>query len=65
MSIAIDHDAPELVRHHNQSLRRERDRLERPEHHMRPIRVREYWRPPGATDDAVPKELEFALSRPR
>lgn len=39
-----------------------REWLERPENYLRPIRIREYWRPSGAEDDEVPQELELALS---
>jgi ribosome-associated translation inhibitor RaiA len=58
-------DALELVLHGNQISQHQREWLERPENYLRPVRVREYWRPPGVEDDEVPKELEPALAAPR
>ena len=58
-------DPLELVLHDNQISQQQRNRLERPENYLRPIRIREYWRPPGVQDDAAPQELELALSQPR
>jgi ribosome-associated translation inhibitor RaiA len=55
-------DALELVLHGNQISQHQREWLERPENYLRPVRVREYWRPPGVEDDEVPKELERALA---
>ena len=58
-------DALELVLDGNQISQRQREWLERPENYLRPIRIREYWRPPGVEDDEVPQELELALAAPR
>ena len=57
-------DALELVLHDNQISQQQREWLERAENYLRPIRIREYRRPPGE-DDEVPQELELALSRSR
>jgi ribosome-associated translation inhibitor RaiA len=43
----------------------QRERPERPENELRPIRVREYWRPPAAGDDEAPRELESRAPWPR
>lgn len=58
-------DALELVLHDNQISQQQRNRLERPENYLRPIRIREYWRPPGVQDDEAPQELELAASQPQ
>lgn len=58
-------DALELVLDGNQISQQQREWLERPENYLRPIRIREYWRPPGVEDDEVPQELEPALAAPR
>ena len=55
----------ELVLKDNQISLHQRKMLERPENYLRPIRVREYWRPPGVEDHEVPEELERALAVPR
>jgi ribosome-associated translation inhibitor RaiA len=39
----------------------QREMLERPENYLRPIRMRESWRPPGAGDYAVPDQLVHAF----
>jgi ribosomal subunit interface protein len=57
--------ALELVLYDNQISQQQRDWLERPENYMRPINIREYWRPPGVEDDEGPQEVAFALSQPR
>ena len=58
-------DALELVLDGNQISQQQREWLERPENYLRPIRIREYWRPPGVDDDEAPQELEPALAAPR
>ena len=58
-------DTLELVLHDNWISEQQREWLERPENYLRPIRIREYWRPPGVEDDEVPQELEPALAAPR
>jgi hypothetical protein len=58
-------DALELVLDGNQISQQQREWLERPENYLRPIRIREYWRPSGVEDDEVPQELEPALAAPR
>ena len=58
-------DALELVLDGNQISQQQREWLERPENYLQPIRIREYWRPPGVEDDEVPQELEPALAAPR
>jgi hypothetical protein len=58
-------DALELVLDGNQISQQQREWLERPENYLRPIRIRELWRPPGVEDDEVPQELEPALAAPR
>ena len=58
-------DALTLVLDGNQISQQQREWLERPENYLRPIRIREYWRPPGVEDDEVPQELEPALAAPR
>jgi ribosome-associated translation inhibitor RaiA len=55
----------EIVLKDNQISLHQRKMLERPENYLRPIRVREYWRPPGVEDNQVPEELEPALAAPR
>ena len=55
----------ELVLNDNQISQQQREWLERPENYMRPIHIREYWRPPGVEDDEIPEALELALPRPR
>lgn len=55
----------ELVLKDNQISQWQREWLERPENYMRPIHIREYWRPSGVEDDEMPEELELALARPR
>ena len=57
--------ALELLLDGNQISQQQREWLERPENYLRPIRIREYWRPPGVEDDEVPQELEPALAAPR
>ena len=58
-------EALELVLDDNKISQTQREWLERPENYLRPVRVREYWRPPGVEDDEVPKELEPAWAAPR
>jgi ribosome-associated translation inhibitor RaiA len=54
--------ALELVLDGNRISQHQREMLERPENYLRPIRIREYWRPPGAEEDAFPEELAHALA---
>ena len=56
--------ALEIVLDDNRIAQQQREWLERPENYLRPVRVREYWRPPGVEDNEVPKELEPALAAP-
>ena len=60
-----DASALEIVLDDNRISQHQREWLERPENYLRPIRVREYWRPPGVEDDQMPDELEPALLAPR
>jgi ribosome-associated translation inhibitor RaiA len=55
----------ELELQDNQISLHQRKMLERPENYLRPIRVREYWRPPGVDDNEAPEELEPAFAAPR
>ncbi len=48
----------EILLDDNRISRQQRELMERPEHYLRPIRAREYWRPPGIDDNEVPGELE-------
>jgi ribosome-associated translation inhibitor RaiA len=49
------HDrALELVLDEGRLSQRQREMLERPENDLRPVRVRERWKPPGAEDEDVP-----------
>jgi ribosome-associated translation inhibitor RaiA len=64
-AVAAGPQALELVLDDNKISQNQREWLERPENYLRPVRVREYWRPPGVEDDEVPKELEPALALPR
>jgi ribosome-associated translation inhibitor RaiA len=54
--------ALEIVLDGNSISQQQREMLERPEHYLRPVRVREYWRPPGTDEDTVPGELAEALT---
>jgi ribosome-associated translation inhibitor RaiA len=54
-----------LVLNDNQISQQQREWLERPKNYMRPICIREYWRPPRVEDDEMPEELQLALPRPR
>jgi ribosome-associated translation inhibitor RaiA len=58
-------DTLELVLDDNKISQHQREWLERPANYLRPVRVREYWRPPRVEDDEVPKELEPVLTAPR
>jgi hypothetical protein len=51
-------DAREILLDDNRISRHQRELMERPENYLRPIRVREYWRPPGIDDNELPEELE-------
>jgi ribosome-associated translation inhibitor RaiA len=53
--------AIEIVLDGNRISQHQREMLERPENYLRPVRIREYWRPPGAEEDALPEELAHAL----
>jgi ribosome-associated translation inhibitor RaiA len=53
--------ALEIVLDRNRISQHQRGMLERPENYTRPLRVREYRRPPGVEDDASPEELTQAL----
>ena len=57
----LEPDVPELVLRDNKISLQQRKRLERPENYLRPIRIREYWRPPKVEDDEVPQELLTAI----
>jgi ribosome-associated translation inhibitor RaiA len=58
-------EALEMVLDDNRISQHQRELMERPENYLRPIRVHEYWRPPGVDDNEVPEELEPALAAPR
>jgi ribosome-associated translation inhibitor RaiA len=47
----------EIVLDDNRISQQQRRLLERPENYLRPVRVGEYWRPPGVEDVALPEEL--------
>ena len=49
--------ALEIVLDGNTLSRHQREMLERPEHYLRPVHIREYWRPPDAEEDTLPEEL--------
>ena len=55
-------DALEIVLDGNRISQHQREMLERPENYLRPVRIREYWRPPGVEEDTLPEELEHALA---
>lgn len=57
----VSPDPLDLVLRDNKISLQQRKRLDRPENYLRPIRIREYWRPPGADDDEVPQELLTAI----
>jgi hypothetical protein len=38
----------------NRISHHQRELLARPENHLRPVRVRERWKPPGAEDEDAP-----------
>jgi hypothetical protein len=52
--------ALEIVLDGNRISQQQREMFERPETYLRPVRIREYWRPPGE-EDALPEELAHAL----
>jgi ribosome-associated translation inhibitor RaiA len=54
--------ALEIVLDGNSISQQQREMLERPEHYLRPVRVREYWRPPDTDEDTFPEELAHALT---
>jgi hypothetical protein len=54
--------ALEIVLDGNRISQHQREMLERPENYLRPVRIREYWRPPGAEEDAFPEEPAHALA---
>jgi hypothetical protein len=54
--------ALEIVLDGNRISQHQREMLERPENYLRPVRIREYWRPPRAEEDAFPEELAHALA---
>jgi ribosome-associated translation inhibitor RaiA len=60
---SVGADALEIVLDDNRISQLQREWLERPENYLRPVRVREYWRPPGVEDGALPQELELAPRR--
>ena len=53
--------AIEIVLDGNRISQHQRELLERPENHLRPIRVRQYWRPPQIDDETSPEEVEEVL----
>jgi ribosome-associated translation inhibitor RaiA len=55
------HGALEIALDGNRISQYQREVLERPENYLRPVRIREYWRPPGAEEDTAPEELEHAF----
>lgn len=58
--------ALEIVPDDNRMAQDQREWLERPANYLRPVRVREYWRPPGVEDNEEPQEVKPALAaRPR
>jgi ribosome-associated translation inhibitor RaiA len=59
---AIGHGALEVVLDGNRISQLQREMLERPKNYLRPVVVREYWRPPGAENDERPEERETALA---
>lgn len=62
---AIGPSALEVVLDGNRISQHQREMLERPENYLRPVVVREYWRPPGAENDGRPQEQETAVTIPR
>lgn len=53
--------AIEIVLDDNRISQHQRELLERPENYLRPIRLRQCWRPPQVEDETSPEELEEAL----
>ena len=53
--------AIEIVLDDNRISQHQREVLKRPENYLRPIRFREYWRPPQVEDETSPEELEEPL----
>jgi ribosome-associated translation inhibitor RaiA len=60
--IGVGSETLEIVLDDNRISQHLREWMERPENYLRPIRVREYWRPPGVEDNEGPEELEPALA---
>jgi ribosome-associated translation inhibitor RaiA len=54
-------DALEIVLEDGRISQLERETLERPENYLRPVPVREYWKPSGADDHESPDKLENAF----
>jgi hypothetical protein len=54
--------ALDIVLDGNRISQHHREMLERPENYLRPVRIREYWRPPGVEEDSLPEELTHALA---
>jgi len=52
----IGHDTLEVVLDGNRISLDQRQMLERPKNYLRPVAVREYWRPPGVEDNEGPEE---------
>ena len=59
---AIRRGAFEVVLDSNRISQHQREMLERPENYLRPVMVREYWRPPGVEHGERPEEVEAALA---
>jgi hypothetical protein len=62
MEEPIAHGAFEVVLKGTRISQNQREMLERPENYLRPVVVREYWRPPAAENDERPQEWETALA---
>ena len=54
-------DVLDLALRDNKISQQQRECLDRPENCLRPIRIREYWRPPGVENDELPLELLTAV----
>lgn len=58
----VGSDVLEIVLKDNWISQHQREMLERPENYLRPIRVREYWRPPIEENEV--REIGQELRRP-
>jgi ribosome-associated translation inhibitor RaiA len=61
--VRVGAEALEIVLDENRISQLQRKLMERPANYLRPVRVREYWRPPGVEDNEAP--TDWTTSWPR